>query len=178
MVIGTSPSGKPCKDVSESEALEYVYGYTGSNDVSSRKSQFEQSQWCFSKSFDGACPIGPCVVSPNLIPDPSKLKMRGAHNGEVVQESGLECVLPLPSFLFLLLTSGSLQSDLIFSVPKIISFLSQGTTLPPGTIILTGTPAGVGAMMSPKKWLKDGDEFSVEILPHIGTLVNVFKDEK
>jgi len=67
--------------------------------------------------------------------------------------------------------------DLIFSIPKLISFLSQGTTLPAGTIILTGTPAGVGIVRKPKVTVKDGDEFAVEILPHIGTLVNVFENE-
>jgi len=74
-----------------------------------------------------------------------------------------------------LLTS---DSDLIFSVPKIVSFLSQGTTLPSGTIILTGTPAGVGFSFTPKEYLKDGDEFAVEILPYIGTLVTKFQAEK
>jgi 2-keto-4-pentenoate hydratase/2-oxohepta-3-ene-1,7-dioic acid hydratase in catechol pathway len=70
------------------------------------------------------------------------------------------------------------NSDLIFSVPKLVSFLSQSTTLPPGTVILTGTPAGVGAGRSPKVTLRENDEFEVEILPHIGTLVNLFKNEK
>jgi len=69
-------------------------------------------------------------------------------------------------------------SDLIFDIPQIISFLSQGTTLPPGTVILTGTPAGVGAGMKPQQFLRDGDEFSIEILPHIGTLTTVFENEK
>lgn len=69
-------------------------------------------------------------------------------------------------------------SDLIFSVPKIISWLSQGTTLPAGTVIITGTPAGVGMGRTPKDALRHGDEFAVEILPHIGTLTNVFEHEK
>ena len=73
--------------------MDYVLGYTASNDISSRASQFEQSQWCFSKGFDGACPIGPAVVSPRGIPDPSKLYLKGLKNGKVMQESGLECVL-------------------------------------------------------------------------------------
>jgi 2-keto-4-pentenoate hydratase/2-oxohepta-3-ene-1,7-dioic acid hydratase in catechol pathway len=71
-----------------------------------------------------------------------------------------------------------LFSDLIFSVPKIISFLSQGTTLQPGTIILTGTPAGVGWGHDPKEYLRDGDEFAVEILPYIGTMTTKFEAEK
>jgi 2-keto-4-pentenoate hydratase/2-oxohepta-3-ene-1,7-dioic acid hydratase in catechol pathway len=75
----------------------------------------------------------------------------------------------------LLLTS---LSDLIFSVPEIISFLSRGTTLLPGTIILTGTPAGVGFGFDPKEYLREGDQFAVEILPHIGTLVTKFENQK
>lgn len=69
------------------------------------------------------------------------------------------------------------HSDLIFSIPKLVSFLSQGTTLPAGTVIITGTPAGVGMGKSPKENLEHGDEFRVEILPHIGTLVSKFENE-
>lgn len=82
--------GKTCKNVSEAEALDYVLGYTASNDISSRVSQLNQSQWCYSKGFDGSCPIGPVLASAKAVGDPSKLHMRGFLNGEVVQESGLE----------------------------------------------------------------------------------------
>lgn len=151
--------GKPCKNVSEADALSYVLGYTASNDVSSRTAQFAQSQWSYSKGFDGACPIGPTLVSTELIPDPSKLHVRGlGTDGSVLQDCG--------------------TNDLIFSIPKLVSFLSQGTTLPPGTVIITGTPAGVGFAKKPKYTLKAGEEFRVEILPYIGTLVNVFEAEK
>jgi 2-keto-4-pentenoate hydratase/2-oxohepta-3-ene-1,7-dioic acid hydratase in catechol pathway len=149
--------GKPAKNVSEAEAMDYVLGYTACNDISSRSSQFAQSQWSFSKSFDGACPIGPTLVSTSVIPDPAKLRIRGSKNGQVMQDCGID--------------------DLIFSIPKLISFLSQSTTLPAGTIIITGTPAGVGSGKKPKVTLRDGDEFCVEILPHIGTLVNTFQNE-
>lgn len=81
---------KPAKNVSEADALDYVLGYTASNDVSSRAKQFSQSQWCFSKGFDGACPIGPVLVSPSLIPDPTKLHIRGLKNGDVMQDCGVE----------------------------------------------------------------------------------------
>lgn len=81
---------KPCKNVSEADALSYVLGYTACNDVSSRTSQFAQSQWCFSKGFDGACPIGPVLVSPSLISDPKQLHVRGLKNGEVMQDCGVE----------------------------------------------------------------------------------------
>ena len=82
--------GKTCKDISEVDAFDYVLGYTAGNDVSSRKSQLEQSQWCFSKGFDGACPLGPVLVSPKLIPQPSKLHIKGYRNGNIVQDSGVE----------------------------------------------------------------------------------------
>lgn len=92
------------------------------------------------------------LVSAALMPDASKFKIRGLKSGRVMQDCPL--------------------TDLIFSVPKLISFLSQGTTLPAGTIILTGTPPGVGAAKTPKEFIKAGDEFAVELLPHVGTLIN------
>ena len=105
------------------------------------------------------CFSGPTLVSPELIPDPSKLRVRGLGNdGTALQDCGTD--------------------DLIFSIPKIISFLSQSTTLPPGTVIITGTPAGVGFAKKPKYTLKPDEEFRVEILPYIGTLCSVFEAEK
>lgn len=82
--------GKTCKNVSKEEALDYVLGYTASNDISSRVSQLNQSQWSYSKGYDGACPIGPTLVSAKIASDPAKFKMRGLLNGKVVQETGLE----------------------------------------------------------------------------------------
>jgi len=117
-----------------------------------------QSQWCFSKGFDGSCPIGPVLVSTSLIPDVKELHIRGLKNGEVMQDCGID--------------------DLIFSIPKLVSFLSQSTTLPAGTVIITGTPAGVGLSRKPPGTLKAGDEFTVEILPYIGSLVNGFVNEE
>uniref|UniRef100_A0A8H7K295 Fumarylacetoacetase-like C-terminal domain-containing protein n=1 Tax=Bionectria ochroleuca TaxID=29856 RepID=A0A8H7K295_BIOOC len=149
--------GKSAKNVTEAEAMEYVLGYTAANDISSRTSQFNTSQWCFSKGFDGSCPLGPTIVSKSLIPDPSQLHIRGLKNGKVLQDCGLD--------------------DLIFSIPKIVSFLSQSSTLPAGTVIITGTPAGVGAGKNPKVTLKQGDTYLVELQPFIGTLVNVFENE-
>lgn len=95
---------------------------------------------------------GPVLVSAALVPDASKFKIRGLKNGRIMQDCPL--------------------TDLIFRVPQLISFLSQGTTLPAGTIILTGTPPGVGAAKNPKEFIKSGDEFAVELLPHVGTLIN------
>ncbi|KAJ1330993.1 2,4-didehydro-3-deoxy-L-rhamnonate hydrolase [Microdochium nivale] len=149
--------GKACKNVTKEDAMDYVLGYTAANDVSSRASQFAQSQWCYSKGFDGSCPIGPTIVSTALVPDLSKLHLRGLHNGKVMQDCGID--------------------DLIFKVPELVSFLSQGTTLQPGTVIITGTPAGVGVGKDPKVTLRHGDTFAVEILPHIGTLINKFENE-
>ncbi|KAF2097605.1 hypothetical protein NA57DRAFT_67068 [Rhizodiscina lignyota] len=157
VVIGLGPGGKLCKDVSESEALDYVLGYTASNDVSSRASQFTQSQWCFSKGFDASCPIGPCLVLAPSIPDPRKLHVRGLKNGRVMQDCGVD--------------------DCIFPMEKIVSFVSQGTTLPPGTVIITGTPAGVGVGRRPQEFMRDGDVFEAEILPHIGTLATKYMNE-
>ncbi|BGP36583.1 hypothetical protein JCM10449v2_000484 [Rhodotorula kratochvilovae] len=150
--------GKAAKNVSEAEALDYVLGYTAANDVSSRRAQFAQSQWSFSKSFDGACPVGPAIVNKEQVKDVADLKIMGSLNGNTVQESGLD--------------------DLIFSVPKIVSFLSQGTTLLPGTIILTGTPAGVGWSSEPQTLLKDGDDFRVFVSHGVGTLINQIVEEK
>ncbi|EED15153.1 fumarylacetoacetate hydrolase family protein [Talaromyces stipitatus ATCC 10500] len=81
--------GKTAKNVSEKDAFDYILGYTAANDISSRTSQNNQSQWCFSKGFDGACPLGPVVVSTSLIPDPSQLRIKGSLNGNVVQDCGL-----------------------------------------------------------------------------------------
>ncbi|KAH7203448.1 5-carboxymethyl-2-hydroxymuconate isomerase [Fusarium oxysporum] len=123
--------GKTCRNVTESQAYDYVLGYTACNDVSSRAPQFRDTI------------IGPTLVSRDAIPDPSRLKLRGIRNGQLVQDCGID--------------------DLIFNVPQIVSYLSQDTTLPAGTVILTGTPAGVGYGRSPRQTLKEGDEFSVEI---------------
>ncbi|WVQ87874.1 hypothetical protein IAS59_001605 [Cryptococcus gattii] len=150
--------GKDAKNVSEEKALDYVLGFTAANDVSSREAQFAQSQWCYSKSFDGACPIGPAIVSKDQARNLSDVKIEGSLNGKTVQSSQLD--------------------DLIFSVPKIVSFLSQGTTLLAGTIIITGTPAGVGWTSTPRITLKDGDEFRVFVSHGVGTLINKIVEEK
>ncbi|KAI2782489.1 hypothetical protein F4815DRAFT_497893 [Daldinia loculata] len=150
--------GKTCKNVSESEALGYVLGYTAANEVSSRVAQLAQSQACYSKGFDGACPLGPVLVSAAVVPDPSTFTIRGLKNGELVQSSSL--------------------SDMVFNCAKLVSFVSQGTTLPAGTVIITGTPAGVGFGKKPPNCLYDGDEFVVELWPHIGSLYSVFETEK
>ncbi|KAB8250667.1 hypothetical protein BDV35DRAFT_377367 [Aspergillus flavus] len=142
---------KTGRDIPESEAMEYVLGYTCSNDVSARTQQFKNSQWSFSKGLDGSCPLGPVLVSPSAIGTPHNLQIRAIHNGNVVQDSNTR--------------------EMIFDIAKTIAFLSQGTTLEKGTIIMTGTGPGIGAMRNPKIVLKHGDDMRVEI-EKIGTLIN------
>ncbi|KAJ5783015.1 2-keto-4-pentenoate hydratase [Penicillium paradoxum] len=148
--------GKTGRDIPEEEALDYVLGYTASNDVSARTMQLMTTQWCFSKGLDGSCPIGPVLVSSSVIQDPQALSIRAIHNGATVQDGHTK--------------------DMIFSIKKQISYLSQGTTLEAGTIFLTGTPAGIGYFHNPRVVLNDGDEISVEI-DQIGTLVNKVRYE-
>lgn len=154
--------GKDAKNVSEADALSYVAGYVSGNDVSCRDWQMEKDkagmmpQWSFSKSFDGYAPLGPCVASASLLGDASGLKLRTFVNGEKRQESD--------------------TADLVFGVKKLVSFLSTGQTLQAGSLIMTGTPGGVGFGMKPPVWLKDGDEVVVDI-EGIGKVVNVMKFE-
>ncbi|HWD39626.1 MAG TPA: fumarylacetoacetate hydrolase family protein [Fimbriimonas sp.] len=145
--------GRTCRDVAEEDALNYVAGYTCANDVSARDWQREWggSQWCKAKSFDTFCPLGPVLVGTDEIPDPNALRIKTTLNDEVVQDWGTD--------------------DMIFSVKQLIAFLSADTTLPVGTVILTGTPHGVGMGRTPPLWLKPGDRVVVEI-EGIGKLAN------
>ncbi|KAI0068662.1 fumarylacetoacetate hydrolase [Artomyces pyxidatus] len=149
--------GKPAKDVSEADALDYVLGYTAGNDVSFRFHQMNVSQWGFSKSFDNTTPIGPCLVSASAIPEPQTLPLKTFVNGKMLQDGT--------------------TADQIFTVKKTIAFLSQGTTLEPGSIIMTGTPKGVGFVKNPPVYLKDGDDMQVWIGAGIGTLANPVSEE-
>ncbi|HVF01420.1 MAG TPA: fumarylacetoacetate hydrolase family protein [Rubrobacteraceae bacterium] len=144
--------GSPAKNVSESEALKYVFGYTNCNDVSSRDLQFsEGGQWTRSKSIDTFAPIGPYIATRDEVPDPQNLSIRCVLNGETMQNGT--------------------TSNMIFPVAKLIAFLSTGMTLMPGDLILTGTPAGVGFARDPKVFLKAGDEVTIEI-EGLGSLSN------
>lgn len=143
--------GKTGRDISEADALDYVLGYTCSNDVSARNLQFATSQWSYSKGLDGSCPIGPVLVSSSVIKDPQTLSIKTIYDGKTVQDGNTK--------------------DMIFPVCKQISYLSQGTTLEAGTIFLTGTPAGIGHFHSPRVVLKHEGDCRVEI-GQIGTLVN------
>lgn len=151
--------GRRCKNVSRDRALEYVLGYTCANDVSARDWQIKRggSQWCRGKTFDTFAPLGPCLVTPEDIPDPNALAIKLSINGETLQDWN--------------------TNDMIFSVPALIEFLSGSTTLLPGTVILTGTPHGVGFARKPPRWLKAQDRVTVEI-EKIGSLTNSVEEEK
>ncbi|MBT2648758.1 fumarylacetoacetate hydrolase family protein [Bacillus sp. ISL-34] len=143
--------GKEAKHVSEEEANDYVFGYTIMNDISARDLQFQDGQWSRGKTADTFAPFGPVVVTHDEVGDPHELAISLELNGEIMQASN--------------------TSNLIFTVPKIISFLSQSMTLKPGDLIATGTPPGVGMGRNPKIWLKNGDRMNVSI-EKIGTLSN------
>jgi 2-keto-4-pentenoate hydratase/2-oxohepta-3-ene-1,7-dioic acid hydratase in catechol pathway len=145
--------GKRAKNVSKESALSYVLGYTCANDVSARdwQKQFGGSQWSRGKTFDTFCPLGPAIVTTDEIPNPNTLQIKTLINNETMQNSN--------------------TADMIFNVPSLIAFLSGSTTLLPGTVILTGTPSGVGTGMKPPRYLKPGDTVAITI-EKIGTLTN------
>ncbi|RRJ96190.1 FAA hydrolase family protein [Opitutaceae bacterium TAV4] len=145
--------GRTCKNVTRDHALDYVLGYTCANDVSARDWQVKRggSQWCRGKTFDTFAPLGPAIVTKDEIPNPNALKISTTVSGEVLQDWT--------------------TSDMIFDVPALIEFLSGSTTLLPGTVILTGTPHGVGMARKPPRWLRAGDKVVVEI-EKIGRLEN------
>ncbi len=148
--------GKTARNVSAEEALDYVFGYTCGNDVSTRDLQFARTnQWLLSKTFDGFAPLGPCVVTADCI-DPNNLNISSVVNGEVRQNSN--------------------TSYMVFSTAQIIADLSSHFTLKPGDLIFTGTPEGVmqGYPKDQKNWLKPGDSVEVTI-ENIGTLHNTFR---
>lgn len=150
--------GRRCKNVRPEQALEYVAGYTVANDVSARDWQkiYSGGQWCKGKGFDTFCPLGPVLVTADEIADPGNLAIRSELNGEVFQNSNTR--------------------DLIFSVAQLICFLSGSATLLPGTLILTGTPPGVGSARKPPVYLALGDVVTVEI-ESIGRLSNPVVEE-
>jgi 2-keto-4-pentenoate hydratase/2-oxohepta-3-ene-1,7-dioic acid hydratase in catechol pathway len=143
--------GREAKHVSEEEAYDYVFGYTIMNDISARDLQFQDGQWSRGKTADTFAPFGPVVVTHDEVGDPHNLAISLELNGVIMQDSN--------------------TSNLIFTVPKIISFLSQSMTLKPGDLIATGTPPGVGMGRNPKIFLKNGDRMNVSI-ENVGTLSN------
>jgi acylpyruvate hydrolase len=149
--------GRRAKYVSERDALAHVAGYTCANDVSAHDLEFRTSQWTSGKILDTFCPLGPVLVTADEIPDPNRLGIRTCLNGRTVQDS---CT-----------------SDMVFSVPFLVSYISSLTTLEPGDVILTGTPAGVGCNRKPQLFLENGDEVSVRI-EGIGELANPVVEEE
>jgi 2-keto-4-pentenoate hydratase/2-oxohepta-3-ene-1,7-dioic acid hydratase in catechol pathway len=143
--------GETAARVSEAEALRYVYGYTIVNDVTSRELQSKHKQWFVGKSVDTFCPMGPYLVTADEVPDVTKLRLRTFVNDEPRQDA--------------------LVADLIFDIPFLIATLSATTTLLPGDIIATGTPAGVGIGFTPPKYLHAGDRVRITI-DGLGELAN------
>jgi len=143
--------GRRAKDVPEAEALRYVAGYTPFNDVSARDYQRRTSQWTVGKTFDTFGPMGPALVTADEIGDPHTLDIQLSIGGEVLQSSNTR--------------------HLIFRVEELIAYLSAVMTLEPGDVISTGTPSGVGAARSPKRWLRAGERVRVEI-DRLGALEN------
>ncbi|MGW9020983.1 fumarylacetoacetate hydrolase family protein [Leucobacter chromiiresistens] len=135
--------GKPAKNVSADEALDYVFGYTVINDVTARDIQFQEPQWSRCKSFDGFTPIGPVVVTADQIPDPQALRLTTDVDGLRVQDS----------------TTGFM----IRTVAQLIASISQEATLLPGTVISTGSPGGAGRSRKPPLYLRPGTEVTVTI---------------
>src|SRR5262249_19330528 len=143
--------GRGGRHISESRALDHVFGYTIMNDVSARDFQTATTQWIMGKTFDTFAPFGPAIVTADEVPDPHNLDISLTLNGQVMQSSN--------------------PSNLIFKVPQLIAFLSSVFTLEPGDIISTGTPGGVGFARTPPVWLKPGDQMVVRI-EGLGELIN------
>lgn len=141
--------GKRGSQIPEDEVFDHIFGYTIVNDVTARDLQRRHEQWFFGKSLDGFCPMGPAI----LIGDKQQkhFEVRTYVNGELRQSASTE--------------------DLIFSIPKLVSTISQGITLEPGDVISTGTPSGVGIGFNPPRFLEEDDLVSITI-PEIGTLEN------
>ncbi|KAI5458342.1 hypothetical protein BGZ63DRAFT_456957 [Mariannaea sp. PMI_226] len=149
--------GRDAKDVSIDDALDYVGAWTVGNDISSRKLQSQphlagkMPQFGFSKSFDTYAPMGPVLIAGNLIDDPKTLHITTKIDGQIRQDESV--------------------GDLLFECRYLISYLSQGTTLQKGSVIMTGTPGGVGHGMKPPQYLKPGTVMEVTV-SKIGTLRN------
>ncbi len=143
--------GKQARNVSETDAFNYVLGYTLANDLSARDLQFATSQWLLGKSCDGFCPIGPALVTKDEVPDINNIRLRCIVNGEVRQDAS--------------------TAQMMFSFATLIHYISSHFTLEPGDVILSGTPEGVilGMPEGQQNWLRAGDEVIVEA-EHLGRL--------
>ncbi|HBB28032.1 MAG TPA: hydrolase [Clostridiales bacterium] len=146
--------GKECSRVAEKDAMDYIFGYTISNDITARDIQKNLPQYAYAKGLDDTTPIGPYIVTADEIMDPHNLNLSLKVNGEMRQNGNTD--------------------DFIFNIPYIISDLSKGMTLFPGDIIITGTPSGIGAGMNPPVYLKHGDVIESEI-EGLGILRNIME---
>jgi 2-keto-4-pentenoate hydratase/2-oxohepta-3-ene-1,7-dioic acid hydratase in catechol pathway len=144
--------GKGGKNISKSDAMQHVYGYSIVNDVTARDVQMRHGQWDLGKSFDTFCPMGPCIVTADEL-NGQDTRVRCWVNGELRQDAR--------------------TTDLIFDIPSLIETCSRGITLYPGDVIATGTPAGVGMGLVPPRWLQHGDVVRIEI-DGIGSIENRF----
>lgn len=143
--------GRTGKNISAADAPGYIFGYTVINDISARDVQNRHQQFFKGKSLDGTCPMGPCIVTADELPDAGDLALSLRLNGETMQDSRTR--------------------DLIFDIPTIIQVLSRGQTVEAGDVVSTGTPSGVGMGLDPQRWLKPGDVLEAEI-ERIGVLRN------
>ncbi|SRR5690625_3791756 len=150
--------GKRAKYVSEEEALDYVFGYCTTNDLSARDLQKRASQWLTGKSLDGFAPVGPYVVTKDEVKNPNALRLTTKVNGELRQDST--------------------TADMIYSVEELVSYISHYMTLEPGDLIMTGTPEGViiGKPIEERVYLQPGDEVTVEV-EDLGALTTKFVEE-
>jgi 2-keto-4-pentenoate hydratase/2-oxohepta-3-ene-1,7-dioic acid hydratase in catechol pathway len=142
--------GREASRVSADDALDFVAGYVVANDVSGRDLQFSDGQWVRGKSLDTFLPVSD-LVPQEEVPDPQALGIRAILNGETMQDSN--------------------TAQQVFGVREVVSFVSQAITLVPGDLIITGTPAGVGAFRDPQVWLQPGDEITIEI-DGLGSIAN------
>jgi 2,4-didehydro-3-deoxy-L-rhamnonate hydrolase len=143
--------GRPMSSTPEAEVMSHLFGYTILHDVSCREVQFRNNQVTLGKNFDSFCPLGPCVVTVDELVAPDRVGLRTYLNGELMQDGS--------------------TADWIFSLPKLLSFLSRVMTLEPGDIISTGTPSGVGLFRDPPRFMQPGDSVRLEA-EGIGTLEN------
>lgn len=143
--------GRRCRDLTETDALAAVAGYTVGNDVSARELQIQDGQWVRAKSFDGFTPLGPVFVTSDEIPEPQDLSLQTRLDGQLLQDSS--------------------TNEMVFSVAELLAFVSRRTTLEPGDILLTGTPHGCGAYREPQVFLRPGSTVECTIAG-IGTLTN------
>lgn len=149
--------GIPGRRIPEDQAMGHVFGYTVVNDLSARDLQFRHKQYFLGKSLDGACPMGPWIVTADEVPDPQNLDLRCRVNGQLKQQ-------------------GNTRQQ-IFSIAATIATLSRGMTLEAGDVIATGTPAGVGFARTPPEFLQPGDVVECEV-SGIGRLRNRIVMEK